>query len=427
MALYLVSSETGQKRQLTTPPPKILGDLSPAVAPDGRHVAFVRADNEHKSEIYEQELSEDLRLKGEPRRVTYLQRCSDEPAWWPDGKTILFESGSTHLQVTLWKVTRRWFGRGWGEPERLPFSSPSINLKPVVSRQGRVAWMESNATPNRLRRIALDVRGEPEDLPIRSAGFEFLPEYSPEGKRMAFLSNRSGSFEIWVCDADGLNLRKLTSFGGPQVSGGPIWSPDGRRIAFEIMKNGSSELYMIAADGGKAERSRGLAPDEGLLSWSRDGRWLYTSRNIAGKNEMWKIPSEGGEAVQVVKDIGDFPMASPDGRFLYYMRPAKKDTADLCERAAVGGEERRIVRALGSDATFTVGRSGVYFTQDSEKPGVRKFDFATRKVKPVGTVDKPAEGESIGRLVVSPDEKWLLYMVKIRWTANLKIVEGYRP
>ena len=77
--------------------------------------------------------------------------------------------------------------------------------------------------------------------------------YSPDGKRLAFASTRSGSEEIWIANRDGSNPLQLTSMGGPQCSN-PQWSPDGRTILFDSRREGSADLYLLQPDTGKLTR-----------------------------------------------------------------------------------------------------------------------------------------------------------------------------
>ena len=77
---------------------------------------------------------------------------------------------------------------------------------------------------------------------ISSTRYDESPQFSPDGKRIAFSSDRSGSGEIWVCDSDGLNAVQLTSLGGPLVTM-PRWSPDGEHIAFDSSAEGQFDIY----------------------------------------------------------------------------------------------------------------------------------------------------------------------------------------
>jgi len=79
------------------------------------------------------------------------------------------------------------------------------------------------------------------------AGDDWYPVWSPEGQRIAFLSERDGNWDIYVMDADGSNPTNLTHDAG--FDGYPAWSPDGQRIAFASNRDGNTEIYVIAADG----------------------------------------------------------------------------------------------------------------------------------------------------------------------------------
>ena len=271
--MFVVAVESGEKRKLTAPPKGLTGDVNPAVSPDGKAIVFTRVNSQGVSDLHLLELSVDLRAIGEPKRITFWQRCTEEAAWWPDGNSILFTSGGSCFDNTLWQMALLGAARRPGEPERLPFGGEGRFFMPAVSRQGRVAYVQYTVVAH-IWRLELSGQHRVDSLPMNSTRLDEVPQYSPDGKRIAFVSNRSGSPEIWLCDADGSNAVKLTSFGGPNVEN-PAWSPDGRRIAFNARPGGTSGTYIVSADGGKPERLRGIQNREGDASWSRDGKWIY--------------------------------------------------------------------------------------------------------------------------------------------------------
>jgi Tol biopolymer transport system component len=124
---------------------------------------------------------------------------------------------------------------------------------------------------------------------ISSSRFQADQQFSPDGKRIAFSSDRSGSFEIWVCNSDGSSPVQLTSFGGA-YTGTPHWSPDGRWIAFDSRPGGKAGVFVISSEGGEPRRVTEGNWDDIVPSWSRDGKWIYFSSNRGGDKELWKVP-----------------------------------------------------------------------------------------------------------------------------------------
>ena len=422
-ALFLISVETGEKRRLTSPPQGFRGDVEPAFSPDGRTVAFTRAVTTESSDLYLLELSEDLRTIGEPKRITFWQRCTGEPAWWPDGNSILFASGASASNKTLWQMAIREPGRRSGEPERLPFGGESQFLAPAVSRQGRVAYMQT-AVRAHIWRLELGGSQRADMLPMNSTRLDLVPQYSPDGKRIAFVSNRSGSYEIWLCEADGSNVMKLTSFGGPVVAS-PAWSPDGRRLAFYARPGGINESYIIGADGGRPERLRGTQSGDWINSWSRDGKSIYFDSDRSGKPQVWRVPAGGGDPVQITKQGGAYGVESPDGEFVYYLRTfGEEATAELWRAPVGGGEESRIIDSVPTNQPFAVVERGIYFFSGLENPLLQRYNLATRKVEPVAKVD----GRVGGGFSVSSDSRWLLYTASEDGggQSDLMMVEKFR-
>ena len=114
----------------------------------------------------------------------------------------------------------------------------------------------------------LDTRTGEREMLIGSTYDNRIPQYSPDGRKIAFQSNRSGNVEVWTCQADGSNCQQLTSFGGPQC-GTPRWSPDGRWLALDSRSEGQPEIYVIAADGGTPRRMTNHPADDIMPSWSQ--------------------------------------------------------------------------------------------------------------------------------------------------------------
>jgi Tol biopolymer transport system component len=226
-ALFLVSLENDEKRRLTDPPSRF-ADTDPAISPDGRALAFSRIDQNGRCDLLRLGLSENLTPQGRPERLTSDNPINRNPVWTADGLEIAFVSGATGDQ-SLWKLTAsRSAGRA-----RLAFAGELVD-SPAISRHGKRLAYEIQKGDQDIWRVEVPGQGtEPKGAVklIASTRAETDPTFSPDGKKVAFSSTRSGSPEIWACDNDGSHPVQLTWFGGPATNR-PRWSPDGQLIVF---------------------------------------------------------------------------------------------------------------------------------------------------------------------------------------------------
>ena len=308
IGLSLLSIGTGEKRRLTFPAMRTnQSDMDPSLSPDGHTLAFTRTFSGGVSDLFLLELSPEPGPKGEPSRLTSRKLQSTSPQWTPDGEEILFSSGGLFGNRSLWKTAVS----GSGQPQRLAALDPGTGRFVISSQGNRLVYVRELFDPNiwRFEVPGPDGRIERPTRFIASTRWDGGPEFSPDDSKIAFTSGRSGSVEIWVCDSDGSNAIKLTSFGGP-IARGPHWSPDGKRIVFGARVEGTPDLYVINASGGTPQRltTNPAWDEEG--SWSRDGQWIYFSSNRSGEYELWKVPAGGGTPIPVTQGAGKGGMSS---------------------------------------------------------------------------------------------------------------------
>jgi Tol biopolymer transport system component/DNA-binding winged helix-turn-helix (wHTH) protein len=426
-SIYLLSVESSEKRRLTFPPARY-GDGDAAFSPDGRSLAFSRAFGSPVtelyllslpvSELYLLSLSDNLTPKGEPKQLTFRHQWATRLAWTPDGQEIVFASGpgSWSGLTELWRMPVS----GSDPPRRLEFSGDR-DYFPAISRQGnRLAFMRNTQDDNiyRLELPGPDRKaGEPVAL-ISSTRNDLLAQYSPDGKRIAFASSRSGRSEVWVCNSDGSSAVQLT-FTGVTASV-PRWSPDGKRLVFSSNAEGPVEVYVGDASGGRPRRLTNPPADGDLASFSRDGRRIYFVSARTARFEIWKMPAEGGEQVQVTRNGGWLPFESPDGKYVYYT-----NLGGLWKVPVGGGEEKEVLHSIDERA-WAVVKHGVYFGQRNPdgNTAVRFLRFGTGKTTTITTIKKPLGGT--GGFSISPEERYLLYTQMDQWSSDLMLVENFR-
>jgi Tol biopolymer transport system component len=245
-----------------------------------------------------------------------------------------------------------------------------------------------------------------------------MPRYSPDGKKIAFGSSRSGAQEIWIADADGSNPVQLTSFGGPQV-GFLNWSPDSQRLAFHARLEGQADLFTIPAAGGAAKRLNTDPSDDFAPSYSHDGRWLYFVSTRSGQLEVWKMPAEGGAATQITSGGGGMPFESPDGKTLYYAHPSREK--GIWKVPVQGGEAVQVTGPIGS-VSYAIAADGIFYVAapDSRRQGLIQFlSFSTGRSRTVVATDRA------GGLSLSPDQRFLVFTRSDQTGSDLMLIENF--
>ncbi len=417
LGLFLLSTTTGELRRLTSPPRTAVSDTGMAFSPDGRQLAFSRWMYTDFSDVYLLPLSRDLRPEGEPRRLPSNQQANFTPAWKPDGREIVFAGGLAYSGWRLW----RWPVSGSQPPQPLALTGGNLS-SPAISRNGnRLMYCVSSYNSNiwRMELGSLPRSGSRKRI-VASTKAEWDPQYSPDGKKISFASERTGNWEVWVCDPDGSNPVQLTSFGLNSAS--PRWSPDGKYIAFDSNRDGRWQIWVVGATGGVPRRLTDGSADDDSPRWSPDGKWIYFASKRTGSHQLWKMPATGGSPVQVTRNGGWSSCVSPDGKYLYYQKP--QVTSVVWKIPVEGGEEAKILDAVW-DRSYVVVHQGIYFIASRETDGkasLRFFDLATRTAKEVAMFERPLVNE----ISISPDGRSLLYSQVDEGSADLMLVENFR-
>jgi serine/threonine protein kinase/Tol biopolymer transport system component len=408
-----MSLQTQAKQPLTSPPENTQGDFHPAFSPDGTQLAFVRSRSGDWGDW-------DVWVQREgdrtPRRLTHAAYdiCRDV-VWTPGGSEILFTTDDD----TLHRVSL-----AGGEPQ--PVFGVGAGFPSI--RAYRMVYQQVSTHPQAIWRIggprAATRNREPQKL-IASGREESSPAYSPDGRRIAFQSGRSGVGNIWVCDSDGRNAVQLTSF--ESHTGTPRWSPDGRKLVFDSREAGDWNLYVVDADGGVPQRLTPESSDENVGTWSRDGRRIYFQSSRGGSKQIWKIPSTGGPAVQVTRGGGYYAEESWDGRHLYYASAG--DPTGIWRVPVAGGEEAEVLRGpISGQLGWTLSRNGLYYwtTRPLDRESEYKVQFHDFESGHTKELFRRVGSTGYGGLAVSPDEEWILYGENPATQSELMLVENFR-
>ncbi|HKE26355.1 MAG TPA: hypothetical protein VKB88_28570 [Bryobacteraceae bacterium] len=363
---------------------------------------------------------------GEARRITSDNAFIPGHAWTPDGSEIIFTSNRLGSKA-LWRISL-----ATGALKSVPGIGVDAYFIAISQRKHRLAYSAWFADTNIWRMTLKDPEAEGGNpVPIIASTVQDLsPQYSPDGRRIAFRSNRSGFDEIWVADADGRNPVQLTSFRGP-LTGTPRWSPDGNAIAFDSRPGRNADIYVVASTGGASRRITFNVSDDVVPSWSGDSKWIYFGSNRTGSWQIWKAPiqgeRDGGPSIQVTGRGGFAAFESLDQKWLYYAKGL--DVPGLWRVPLAGGEEQAVVQELKARywGYWAIATQGIYFLDPLPAAGcaLKFFSLVSNEVSTIRMLSKQPPYADSG-LAISHDASSILYPQIDHEGSDIMLVENFR-
>jgi Tol biopolymer transport system component len=336
-SIYRFDLETRERRKLTNPPAGSWGDGVSVYSPDGRNLAFLRMQYPYPGDIYVLPPSESGMPRGEPRGITSDASNNYGFDWTPDGRSLVFSSIRGGVPG-LWRISV-----SGGKPERLAVGSEDAEAPSLARKAARLAFTREKDNFNiwRFAGPRAGMTGGTAGTPacfIASGGLSRSAAFSPDGRTIVFASDRSGDLEVWVCDSDGSNQRRLTWLKRRVVT--PRWSHDGRRIAFGgLDPDEQFHLYQVSSEGGTPRR----------LTTTLPSRAFRTGRTMAGGSTTKHIQPVAPASPRTGRYGGSRPMADSPFRSLGEAIPWSRPTADpstsaVWEAASCGSSRWREAR-----------------------------------------------------------------------------------
>jgi serine/threonine protein kinase len=424
LAIYLFNLRTGKKARLTSPPAEDWGDWDPEFSPDDRTVVFKRVVGFWADHLYAVPVT-----GGSPRSLTTEGGGIWGHAWMRDGKSLIVscQRGGTIFDIWRFPLTSK------ARPERITEGGIDAIMPATGRKTNRVAWVNQFWDLN-IYRVSTTGVGKPVKL-IASTLRDQDPTYSPDG-RIAFVSDRSGSREIWLAKGDGAGQVRVTNFNGPPV-GHLQWNPDGQKLAFDSQLHGHSGIFALECNSattrcGEPKRLTSERFSEAAPNWSADGEYLYFASERMGQWNIWKQPALGGPAMQVTRDGGYVSRESPDGKWLYFSNPdteaifrlplSKSGFPIWSAKELVVGPPHHM-----QPEGWTLTRDEVIFidrTTEGHSPAIRAYNPKTQKTRLILPLNELSLDRSDTGLSVSPDSKWILYLQVDRSGSNVMVAEN---
>ena len=453
--LYLVPALGGPERRLRLTNAKPFGV---SWSPDGQWIAFTDSPvlgGNHSLNLIS---VESLETKPFPR----TPECQEEiePAFSPDGKQLAYrcitKPGSfalytidtagrnPHLvgRYEGWSAGLTWTrdnqrlvvgrhvdGNEFSELDEISVSNGQLRKLPFGERGGdpaisvrgdKLAFELWHYAGVDIWRRSLIPAGVPPQKIIASTQVSIVPQYSPDGKHITFTSNRTGTHEIWMSNADGTGLVQISKLNNP-ITGSPRWSPDGRRIVFDSRSQGRPGVYIVDIEERVPRRVRTNLEEMSQPSWSHDGKWIYFVGGVHS-GRIFRCPVEGGQAEALSSQSGSIPQEAPARDEIYFVTNLAGGPVLKVISLRNPGTESMVEGLPSVNFTnWTVVPGGIFFLPD-DRFSLKYFDFATKKVSDLFDISV----EPVIGITISPDRRSFIYARLQQADCGIMLVDHWR-
>jgi Tol biopolymer transport system component len=400
--LWLLDAATGERRLLTE------GDaVQPSWSSTGRRIAYWGLPvGSGQRDLWT------LAIEGaeKPVRVTNDDAVDWNPFWSADGKFLYFASDRNGTMGLFRIAIDEDTGTPAGNPE--PIGTPSLwSGWFSASRDGRQIAYQSMAESSSIEAVALDpaggkAAGEPEPI-LRGSLLIRALDVSPDGRWIAFAS-RGRREDIFLMRSDGSGIKQLTSDAFKDRA--PVWSPDGKRIAFYSNRAFRYEIWSVRPDGsGLTQLTRGVGEGIGYPTWSPDGSTLAFWDN----QTTYLYPLDAGAGPpQVLPKLDDKSFFatgwSPDGKWLSGI--VGKGGLYVPGLVLYSLERRGFERITdrGKRWVWLPDGSGFLF---EDRGRIHQLELATRRTREIGAAAQPSPNPDEERVFVVSKDGRRLYQV----------------
>jgi TolB protein len=240
----------------------------------------------------------------------------------------------------------------------LTADSPALDVLPDWSRDGkRIAFMSSRN--GNFEIYAMGADGSSQTRLTDNPAADVDPSFAPNGLQIVFASDRDGDSDLYLMNADGSKVRQLTD--GPAFDGQPQFSPSGDKIAFVSTRSGAPAIWVMSANGTGARQLTSNTMGATTPDWSPDGKKIAFSDNccVSANSDILVMNANGTNATQLTRDFGNNqrPSWSPDGQEIIF----DHGTIDFETGAA------------STLDLYTVDNDGTHVTQLTNTPAVSEL------------------------------------------------------
>lgn len=397
-------------------------------SPDGRYLVFPDFSDAYPESVHLQRI--DLQT-GAVTALPYLHDAAEHdvlPRYSPDGRWIAFRRGAypySNLFLMaaeggplreIARLNAAVYGMDWlADSSGLVFSSNHLGRDAIVSidiesgRQAVIDWRRgnglslsgnddltwsTNSSVGNLWEYAVDDPESNQDL-FQSTRNEYAASYAPDGQSIAFISDRSGSEQIWWGDLFSGETRQISDIrqGIPKA---PRWSPDGRHLVYSVQVPEGSVIYMGNVDTGEVQVLIDDVQGLGDAVLAEDGNTLVYAVNSADGWHLWRTDVDSQTSPQLLTiGAGRTPHTSPSDNYIYYTRP---HGTGIWRVPLAGGEEEQVTDQLRfrSRRGWTMTQQGIFYVDyQNRKTVIQHIDWAFAEPEVAAVIESRVSGADL--------------------------------
>ena len=432
IAIWKINLVTAQETQLTFPT-NGSDDLQASWSFDGESIALSRRQaGVGRLWLLSKSGGEPRLLLSDQNDNGHLTWSADSVTWSADCRRLVFVSTRTG-PTSLWEIDL--------SSRRLrQLTTGPIDLYPVTARSGPLVYEQLNYQTDL---YSIHLEGTAEEQLTFHTRENFAPRFSPDGKKLVYQSNRTGSDEIWVFDLQKKVEQRLTT--QPDSNVLPDWSPDGQEIVFLSKRDGGYRVWIMNADGSNPHcLSSQDIPVSGVSCtslrnaprWSPDGNKIGYLAPSKGATALWVISRNGQNAQPVLVGVLRFDWYR-DGHHVIYSRVANdgSGTREIGVADLETGQTALLYQGPSSELTAARDGSAIAFMGGMSHFGeqlyvLRLFLPAAPGALPRATGEPQQVTQGRGKFHVhnggwSPDGKGIAY-TRVVDQGDIHMIENYR-
>jgi serine/threonine-protein kinase len=399
--IWIADSTGRNPRQITSDSSEAVVHTGPRWSPDGSRLSFRRVEK-IKSDIAAVDLASQTLT-----RVTNDNIPDMDPVWAPDGRHLYFAS-SRGGGMNLWRAAVGPGGAPTGSAEQLT-TGAGDDIEPTLAPDGsRLAFAVRGINSDLWRLPVSPTTGQAIGAPepvVSTTRVESRGAWSPDGRAIAFNSDRLGEMNIWLRNVADSTERQLTN--GPGGDYQPNWSPDGKSIVFFSARGGAVDIWAVQTGDGRLTRLTDDPATDTNPFYSPDGKQIAFLSDRGGRSALWVMNADGSGQRRLTSVVagGHFLRWTPDGRGIVF----RSESGTQVHIFRVGVEDSSLTPlpdvASGAHLSFSPDQSLILDVRGHKSlwvyplnggPPRESFAFADPDIR----IDYPTW---------SPDGKWILF------------------